>query len=120
MKIVETEIILITSIIILVYNFIAGSENITTGKRKRDVQTTPVGDLVDFLIHATHWREGDTTEESQRAVRICQDHMLEASILPSEAKKNNMSKKPKKFVCLPNALLTLERSSMNLTNYYYR
>ena len=54
MKIVVTEIILITSKIILAYNFIAGSENITTGKRKRDVDTTPVGDLLDFLIHATH------------------------------------------------------------------
>ena len=99
MKIVETEIILITSIIILAYNFIAGSENITVGKRKRDVDTNPVGDLLDFLIHATHWREGDTTEESQRAVRICQDHMLEASILLSEAKKQHEQKRKSSTVC---------------------
>ena len=54
MKIVETEIILITSIIILAYNFIAVCENITKGKRKRDEDKNPVGDLLDFLIHATH------------------------------------------------------------------
>ena len=67
MKIVETEIILITSIIIFAYNFIAGSENITTGKRKRDIDTNPVGELFDSLIHATHWREGDTIEEKASA-----------------------------------------------------
>ena len=77
MKIVETEIILITNQIILAYNFIAGSENITKGKRKRDVDTYPVGELVNTLIHATHLKEGDTIEESQRVVRIYQDHMLE-------------------------------------------
>ena len=76
MKIVETEIILITSLIILAYNFIAG---ITIGKRKRDIDTNPVGELFDSLIHATHWREGDTIEESQCAVRICQDQRFKLS-----------------------------------------